>query len=63
MAITETWFAESSSVNISGFNFYRRDRDSHAGGACIYVRCDLDSCEVSDVVLTDSADSHVQFPY
>ena len=45
MAISETWFA----------NVYRRDRASHAGGVCIYVHCDLDSCEVSDGVLTDSA--------
>ena len=55
MAITETWFTESSSVTISGYNVYRPDRASHAGGVCIYARCDLDSCEVSDVVLTDSA--------
>ena len=43
MAITETWFAESSSVHISNYNVYRRDRTSHAGGVCIYVSCDLDS--------------------
>ena len=54
MAIIETWFAESSSFNISGYNVYRRDRTSHASGVYIYVCCDLDSYEVSDVVLTDS---------
>ena len=55
IAITETWFTECSSVNISGYNIYRRDRASHAGGVCIYVRNELDSCEVNDDVLTNSA--------
>ena len=55
MAITEIWFAECSAVNISGYNFYRRDKSSHAGGISIYLRSDLDSCEISDGVLTDSA--------
>ena len=61
MVISETWFAESSSADISGYNVYRRDRASHSGGICIYVRCDLDSHEISDVVLTDSAVDQVWF--
>ena len=55
MPIVETWFTESTSVHISGYNTYRRHRASHARDACIYVHCDLDSCEISHVVLTDSA--------
>ena len=55
MSINETWFAESSSVCISDYNVFRRDRASHAGGVCIYLSCDLDTCEIIDVVLTDSA--------
>ena len=61
MAITETWFDESSSINISGYYVYRRDRASHAGGVSIYFRCDLDLNEVSDVVLTDSAAEQVSY--
>ena len=55
MAITETWFADSSSVHISGYDVYRRDRSSHTGAVCIYMSCYLDPCEISDVFLTDSA--------
>ena len=36
IVITETWFAESSSVNISGYNVVRRDMASHAG-VCVYI--------------------------
>ena len=55
MVIIETRFAESSSDNICDYNAYRRDRACHAGDFCMYVRCDLDFVEVSDMVLTYSA--------
>ena len=41
VAVTETWFAESSSVNINGFNVYRRDRASPAGGMSLVRNLDL----------------------
>ena len=41
IAISETWLDESvtdSEVKIDGYNIIRRDRVTHAGGVCIYVR-------------------------
>jgi hypothetical protein len=36
--IAETWFNDESSSNLEGFECFRQDRSSHAGGLAIYVR-------------------------
>ena len=44
ISISETWLDASYtnlSVNIDGYNVLRRDRASHAGGVCAYIRSDL----------------------
>ena len=41
---SETWLDASNtnlSINIEGYNVLRRDRISHAGGVCAYIRSDL----------------------
>jgi hypothetical protein len=43
-SITETWLDNSytdQSIKIEGYNLIRRDRDSFAGGVCIYIKEDL----------------------
>ena len=43
-SITETWLDNSytdQSIKIEGYNLIRRDRDTFAGGVCIYIREDL----------------------
>ena len=43
-SITETWLDASytdQSIKIEGYNLIRRDRDTYAGGVCIYIREDL----------------------
>ena len=44
ISITETWLDSSfpnDSIKIEGYNILRRDRQTHAGGVCMYVRSDL----------------------
>ena len=44
IAISETWLDDSytdACVQIEGYNIIRRDRASHAGGVCAYIREDL----------------------
>ena len=44
ISITETWTNKShtdASINIDGYNLVRRDRETHAGGVCMYIRNDL----------------------
>ena len=41
ISITETWLGESHTndeVIVNGYKLTRRDRDSHAGGVCMYIR-------------------------
>ena len=41
IAISETWLDESvtdTEIKIDGYNTVRRDRVTHAGGVCIYIR-------------------------
>ena len=45
ISITETWLDDSYTKNcikIEGYNVFRRDRDTHAGGVCVYTRNNLD---------------------
>ena len=45
ISITETWLDSSfpnNSIRIEGYNIIRRDRETHAGGVCVYIRSDLD---------------------
>lgn len=46
--ITETWFSDSSKVNLAGFNLFRRDRADGKGGVAIYVHDSLRAIELSD---------------
>ena len=44
LSITESWLDSSytdASIKIDGYNLIRRDRDTHAGGICMYIREDL----------------------
>ena len=44
ISITETWLDSSfpnNSIKIEGYNIIRRDRQTHAGGVCMYIRSDL----------------------
>ena len=44
LTISESWLDQShtdNSVAIEGYNVIRRDRDTYAGGICMYVREDL----------------------
>ena len=44
ISISETWLKEfitNQSVEIINYNIIRRDRDTHAGGVCVYIRSDL----------------------
>ena len=41
ISITETWLDESytsSSIQIAGYNLLRRDRITHGGGVCMYIK-------------------------
>lgn len=44
--ISDTWFKETSSTSLTNYTLYRKDRVTHAGGFCIYVRDDLSSSQV-----------------
>ncbi len=52
--IAETWFSDKTLTSISDGNspsdytLYNRDRGEKGGGVAIYVRNELDSCEVAD---------------
>ncbi|XP_047144757.1 uncharacterized protein LOC124818242 [Hydra vulgaris] len=46
--LTETWFTNSSIVNITNFTIFRKDCDSKGGGVCIYVSNHLKSLEITD---------------
>ena len=44
LAISESWLDSShtdESVKIEGYNVIRRDRLTHAGGVCVYIREDI----------------------
>ena len=44
LSITESWLDSSftnNSIKIEGYNILRRDRETHAGGVCMYIRSDL----------------------
>ena len=44
ISISEIWLDASNtnlSINIEGYNVLRRDRISHAGDVCAYIRSDL----------------------
>ena len=45
--IAETWFNDQSSSNLEGFECFRQDRSSHAGGLAIYVRDGLNASLLS----------------
>lgn len=60
LGITETWLGPAvslSELSVSGFSFYRRDRDSRGGGVLVYVsyscrswrRFDLENSDVEAV--------------
>ncbi|CAF0922484.1 unnamed protein product [Brachionus calyciflorus] len=36
--VTETWFRDSSLVNVNGYTLFRKDRNSRGGGVAIYVK-------------------------
>ena len=42
--ISETWLDDSvfdSELSILNYNIYRRDRNRHGGGVCLYIRSDI----------------------
>ena len=44
IAISETWYDPSitnAEVTINGYNLQRKDRSTHGGGVCLYIREDL----------------------
>ena len=44
IAISETWLDDSvfdSELSILNYNIYRRDRNRHGGGVCLYIRSDI----------------------
>jgi hypothetical protein len=56
ISITETWYKETSDININGYNVYRKDRlKQKGGGVCIYINNRLCSYEVSIDQLNDQS--------
>ena len=44
IALTETWLSNvlgSSEISISGYQYFRRDRNRHGGGLALYVHDDV----------------------
>ena len=50
--ISETWWSDTSAVNINGFNLFRKDRDSRGGGVCIYIRNFIKSYIIEDDIVS-----------
>jgi hypothetical protein len=44
--ITETWPQVTHLADIAGYKLYRKDRGSHGGGVCIYVKSTLTSYQL-----------------
>ena len=60
ICVSETWFRpviNDSAYNVSGYNMFRADRLTHAGGVCMYVRSHI-KCEIK---LISDKDSRVEF--
>ena len=49
--ISETWWSYTSATNIIGFNLFRKDRDGRGGGACIYIKNNIESYTIDDILL------------
>ena len=47
--ITETWFNSNSLKVIPNYIFFTKDRDGRGGGVAIYVKNDINSCEIDDL--------------
>ncbi len=59
--ITETWWKPTSTVNLTNYNVYRKDRlTRQGGGVAIYLRNDLNSCEIELISTTSSEQLWVQ---
>lgn len=50
VCFTKTWFTDRSVPTILGYNLFRKDRPSHGGGVCIYIKDSLTSFEVKSVL-------------
>ena len=50
IAVTETWFKNTSITNIDGYTLYRKDRSDgrRGGGVCLYIDNSIDSYELND---------------
>ena len=50
IAVTETWFKNTSITNIDGYTLYRKDRSDgrRGGGVCLYIDNFIDSYELND---------------
>jgi hypothetical protein len=49
--ISETWWSDTSSTNIVGFNLFRSDRDGRGGGVCIFIKNNFKSYIIDDEFL------------
>jgi hypothetical protein len=45
--ITETWLKTTHQADIDGYTVYRKDRLTHGGGVCIYIKSDLTSYQLT----------------
>jgi hypothetical protein len=56
IAITETWFNESSIANLEGFTLYKKDRQNgkRGGGVALFIDNNIVSYEVNQGILKDS---------
>ncbi|XP_075157817.1 uncharacterized protein LOC142231083 [Haematobia irritans] len=60
ICVSETWFQPEivdGIYNLQGYRLFRSDRDSHAGGVCMYVRNELNSC----MKLKSDSGSQIEF--
>ena len=63
ISISETWLKEyitNQSVKIENYNVIRRDRESHAGGVCVYIRSDLAYNQRVELQNTDLEDLWIE---
>jgi len=49
--VTETWFSDASTVNLTGYNVFRKDRMRTGGGVAIYAHESLVATELNDKTL------------
>ncbi|RNA14564.1 RNA-directed DNA polymerase from mobile element jockey [Brachionus plicatilis] len=60
IAITETWFNNKSNRSINNYTSYIKDRGEMAGGGvALFIRNDVDSCEVDDIRLQNTSGEQV----